>query len=385
MKILVVEDNPGDARLLREFLREAAPDAYDVRVASRLDEALAALASEPPDVVLLDLSLPDSSGIETVQATLERAPETPIVVLTGLADERMAIQAVQAGAQDYLMKGEIEGRLLVRAIRYAQERKRLEIDRLRALEREQEARTTAEAAVRARDQVMGIVSHDLGNSLTAINLHCMLLERGGAIQGEELEKRAGTIRQLVEQMHRLRQDLLDVVSIESGKLSIALERQSLEGVVAGATEALGEIVRRKGLALQVLVDEGLPEVLADRERLIQVLSNLLGNAVKFTPDGGRVTLRATRMTSEICVSVEDTGPGISETDAAHIFDAFWRKAEGDREGAGLGLAIARGIVESHGGRIWVESEPGRGSRFRFTVPVATPRPADQIPAPMNGP
>src|SRR5690606_20463503 len=135
-----------------------------------LSAAHQALQSSPFDIVLLDLSLPDSHGMNTVTHTLPVAGETPIVVLTGLDDEGVALQAVQAGAQDYLIKGSIDGQILRRALHYALERKRLDTERSRALESEQEARAAAEAAVRVRDEVMGIVSHDLGNSLSAIGL-----------------------------------------------------------------------------------------------------------------------------------------------------------------------------------------------------------------------
>jgi signal transduction histidine kinase len=125
-------------------------------------------------------------------------------------------------------------------------------------------------------------------------------------------------------------------------------------------------------------------VRADRERLLQVLSNLLANAVKFTPPGGEITLRVEIETEDVRVSVEDTGPGITPEDAQRVFDAFWRKEHGGRGGAGLGLAIARGIVERHGGRIWVESVVGRGSAFRFTLPEIPPEPAAQRPTSTNG-
>jgi signal transduction histidine kinase len=381
MKLLLVEDNPGDARLLRELLRESGIGDYTVIAASTLREAMDRLAEEAVDVVLLDLSLPDSTGLSTVRRTLTCAPETPIIVLTGLDDETIAVQAVQAGAQDYLVKGNIDGRLLLRAIRYAVERKVLEIERLRALEREQEARSAAEAAVRARDEVMGIVSHDLGNSLSAVGLQCMVLERS-AQDLPDVARRTTTIRQLVDQMHRLRQDLIDVVSIEAGRLSIELDDQPLEPVIDEVIETLGSLAHGKDLDIRTEFPPELPTVRADRQRLLQVFSNLLGNAVKFTPAGGRITFRLSYQDDAICVSVEDTGPGISEADAALVFDPFWRKERGERGGAGLGLAIARGIVEGHGGRIWVESELGGGSAFRFTLPYPAdrPRPASSGPA-----
>jgi phosphoserine phosphatase RsbU/P len=369
MKILLVEDNPGDARLLREVLREEGPGEFEVVTVDRLADAHRELGTSGFDIVLLDLSLPDSSGLDTLRLTLPHAPQTPIIVLTGLDDERIALRAVQAGAQDYLVKGDIEGRLLLKSLRYARERKRLETEMVHALEREQEARAAAEAAVRARDEVMGIVSHDLGNSLSAIGVHCRLLGRAGPGDATEVQKRTAAIRQLVEQMHRLRQDLIDVVSLESGKLAIQLELQPLEPVLEEALETLGDLAHGKRLELKQEKLSNLPAVWIDRQRILQVLSNLLGNAVKFTPEEGRITLGARADESEVIVTVQDTGMGISPQDVVQVFEPFWRKERGERGGAGLGLAIARGIVETHHGRIWVESRPGEGSAFRFTLPI----------------
>src|SRR5690606_21201339 len=165
LRILLVEDNPGDARLLREHLREAGSLHFELTHVERLSEAREKVRTDEIDVVLLDLSLPDAHGLETVRSMLESAPEAPIIVLTGLDDDATAVQAVQAGAQDFLVKGHVDGPLLARAVRYAMERKRLDQERALLLESEREARATAEAAVRGRDEVLRVVAHDLGNSL----------------------------------------------------------------------------------------------------------------------------------------------------------------------------------------------------------------------------
>src|SRR5688500_15045928 len=164
IRILLVEDNPGDARLLREFLREAHNLPFDLVHVERLADARAKLDEGGADIILLDLSLPDAHGIESVEQMLEAAGESPIIVLTGLDDETTATRAVQAGAQDYLIKGRVSGSSLGRSIRYAMERKRLEVERAQLLVREQSARVRAEQAVQARDEVLRVVAHDLGNS-----------------------------------------------------------------------------------------------------------------------------------------------------------------------------------------------------------------------------
>ncbi|HEX8241849.1 MAG TPA: ATP-binding protein [Longimicrobium sp.] len=371
LRVLLVEDNPGDARLIRETLRDAGGPPFDLAHAGHLAAALPLLAARGADVVLLDLSLPDAHGLETLTRALAAAPDAAIVVLTGLDDETVAIQAVQAGAQDYLVKGQVEPGMLTRALRYAMERKRLEAERARLLEREHEARTAAEAAVRARDEVLRIVAHDIGNSLSAVKIHALVLERTLPPAGEfgEARKRTGAIRELTAQMDRLRQDLLDVAAIEAGRLSVEPAPLDVGEVVGQAAAALAELAREKGVSLSATVASGLPRVWADRERLLQVLANLGGNAVKFTPAGGSVTVRAERNGGSVRVSCQDTGPGIAGEDLPHVFDRFWQARSTRRAGAGLGLAIARGIVEAHGGTISAESTPGVGSTFAFTLPA----------------
>jgi signal transduction histidine kinase len=166
----------------------------------------------------------------------------------------------------------------------------------------------------------------------------------------------------------LRQDLIDVVSLEAGRLAVYLEEQPLEPIVSEAIETLGDLAHGKDLRISSSFPEDLPGVRADRQRLLQVLSNLIGNAVKFTPAGGEIIFRIETEEGFVRVSVEDTGPGIAAESIDRVFDPFWRGQRGHRGGAGLGLAIAKGIVLTHGGRIWVESEIGRGSAFRFTLP-----------------
>jgi signal transduction histidine kinase len=370
LRILLVEDNPGDARLIREALRDAGSLDFELKHADRLAAALPLLAAHEADVALLDLSLPDAHGLETVTRALAAAPDVPIVVLTGLDDETVAIQAVQAGAQDYLVKGQAEPGMLARALRYAMERKRLEAERARLLEAEHQARTAAEAAVRARDEVLRIVAHDIGNSLSAVKIHALVLERTLPAGDGEARKRTAAIRDLTAQMDRLRQDLLDVAAIEAGRLAVEPVELEVGAVVAEAVESLAGVAAEKGVALSSTVEAGLPRVFADRERVLQVLANLAGNAVKFTPSGGRVEVSAAREGDEVRVAVHDTGPGIAAEDLSYVFDRFWQARSTRRAGAGLGLAIAKGIVEAHGGRISAESTAGEGSTFAFTLPVA---------------
>lgn len=371
-RILLVEDNPGDARILRELLREARSLPFELTHVERLEAARAHMQGAGADVVLLDLSLPDAHGLETVRAMLEAAPGAPIIVLTGLDDDTTAVQAVQAGAQDFLVKGNVDGPLLARAVRYAMERKRLEVERAQLLASEREARATAEAAVRGRDEVLRVVAHDLGNSLSAVLVTTTVLRRivPEEVAGGQARRRVENIRALVEQMQRLRQDLLDAALLEAGQLTIAPGPSGPSTLVEQSLERYAPVAEERSIELIDRVAPGLPRVLADEPRLLQVIANLLTNALKFTPPGGTIEVGAERDSAMVRFFVRDTGPGIPPENLERLFDRFWTTRQGNPFGAGLGLAIARGIVEAHGGRMGVQSEAGTGSEFWFQVPVA---------------
>lgn len=369
-RILLVEDNPGDARLLRELLREVRLP-FELTHVERLEHAVARYRAEGADIVLLDLTLPDTAGLQTVERMLEAAPDAPIIVLTGLDDDSVAVQAVHAGAQDYLVKNRLDSGLLIRSIRYARERKLLELERARLLRGERAARAAAEAAVRARDEMLRIVSHDLGNSLSAVLVNSELLLRTHATAPEDTTRqRLLSIRKVTEQMQRLRQDLLDVAMIEAGRLSMERRPVPPRLIIAEAVQQFEALAAEKSIALLPRTNPDDRPVLADVERLAQVVGNLLGNALKFTPAGGVVMLGTEPLQKEARFFVTDTGPGIREEDVRNVFDRFWTTRAGNRQGAGLGLAIAKGIVEAHGGHIGVESRPGAGSTFYFTIPFA---------------
>ena len=234
-----------------------------------------------------------------------------------------------------------------------------------AIENARLYRASVEATQR-RDQVLGVVAHDLRNPLTTI----LMRTSAHARQPNEVIHRAAT------RMNRLIQDLLDVSLIEMGQLTIQRARLSGGELVVEAVETQKMLATASSVELRLDVGEHVAEVWGEHDRLLQVFENLIGNAIKFTTAGGWITVGAASNDQEVVFWVADSGAGIEPGDVPHVFDRFWQATRGDRRGAGLGLPITKGIVEAHGGHIWVESTLGRGSTFFFSIPSARPT-ADQ--------
>jgi len=233
-----------------------------------------------------------------------------------------------------------------------------------AIENARLYRASVEAA-QLRDQVLGVVAHDLRNPLSAILLMAGALKRLDPDAAE-------TIRSAGTRMDRLIQDLLDVALMESSQLTLERVRMSPRELIFGAVETQRPLASSSSLELRVDLDRDVPNVLGDRGRLLQVFQNLIGNAIKFTDAGGRITVSAASSDHEVVFQVADTGCGIAPMDLPRVFDRFWQATRAGSQGAGLGLQITKGIVETHGGRIWVESSEGRGTTVSFTIPTVAP-------------
>jgi signal transduction histidine kinase/DNA-binding response OmpR family regulator len=229
---------------------------------------------------------------------------------------------------------------------------------------------TAQQAVAAREQVLAVVAHDLRNPLSTVAMGAQMLADSLTDAEHAADRRyVAAIHRAAERMDQLIQDLLDITRWESGQLAINPTPQPIGPVIADVVEMHRLSAGAERIVLRLDLGDPLPRVSIDAHRLQQVLSNLLGNALKFTPDGGSITVRArTHYETSVLVSVIDSGPGLPAEQLPHIFSRFWQGERSDRRGIGLGLAIARGLVEAHGGEIWVESEPGDGCRFHFTIP-----------------
>jgi PAS domain S-box-containing protein len=228
----------------------------------------------------------------------------------------------------------------------------------------------AKRAIRTRDDLLAVVSHDLKNPLNVVSMVAGILqmEEAGGEHGDLVRKHGQLLGRATKRMLGLIDDLLDLASIEAGRLSMETADESVTELALAAIDLLQPVAVQKGADVRWTEGEVLPRVRADRRRVQQVLSNLIGNALKFVRTGGSITVRAHASPGEVVFEVADDGPGIAADHLPYLFERFW-KAPGDaRAGTGLGLYIVHGIVSAHGGRVWAESEPGRGSRFYFTLP-----------------
>jgi signal transduction histidine kinase len=378
--VLLIEDNPGDVRLIEEMLKESRGARFRLECAEHLTAGLGRLAQGGVEAVLLDLSLPESQGLDTFRRVRSHSPGVPLVVLTGTDDEELGNKAVQAGAQDYLIKGQVDGPLLRRALRYAIERGRIE----------EELRRRAEQLAdmdRRKDEFLATLAHELRNPLAPIrnSLHILQLSQHQSPAAEQVHE---MMKRQVNHMVRLVDDLLEVSRITRGKIELRKERVELAAVLRNAVETSRPLVEaaRHQLAISIAPEQLTLEV--DPVRLAQVIANLLNNAAKYTAEGGQIWLTALRDGDEAVVSVRDNGLGIPPDMLPRVFDMFaqvdhtLKRSQG---GLGIGLTLARTLVEMHGGRIEAHSGgPGQGSEFTVRLPLTSADPSGQGRLPGDG-
>jgi signal transduction histidine kinase len=361
--ILLIDDNPDDRALAIRALREddSTLRVVEITTAEAFERAL---SDGPFDAVVTDYQLRWSDGLTVLQQIKERAVDCPVILFTDSGSEEVAVAAMKAGADDYVIKGPRRARSVATAVRLARERARLRI-------REQEA-------LRLRDAFLMSAGHELRTPLTVLIGYLDLFQERVAIGEvtvseqdrswlEVIVRKAATLRHLVT-------DLLDVARLSTGVLSLDTHLIDLCAITRRAVEEAGPLLRKHSQTLDLACPADPLVVHGDPLRLEQALQNLLDNAVRYSPGGGPVTVTLVQAGSQACLSIKDRGIGIPEADQTQVFERFYRAGNINplqTSGFGLGLYLTRAIVEHHGGTITVESAEGQGSTFTIYLPLGS--------------
>ena len=364
--VLLLDDEPKVLSGLKRALRK---EPYEVLCATSAEEALTLLQERPIDVVISDQDMPGMTGAAFLAQVRQTYPATSRFMLTGKATLDVALQAINEDAVKQFFTKPCDPATLAQSIRNSLHEKALE----QALER------ARQQELELKDRLLSHVSHELRSPLAATYQFLTLVLDGlaGDVPPAQRQHLEVALRN-VNQLRAMVSDLLDCSRAANGKLTVAPQPMDISGIVHEVLEARRPDAVQKGLDLQAtLPPAGLPRVAADPVRLRQVLANLVDNAIKFTPAPGAITVGHRALAAEpemLCITVADTGCGLRPEDATRIFERLSQTTEGidaGRQGLGLGLYICHELMQRHGGRIWVESELGRGSTFCLTLPLCS--------------
>ncbi len=357
---LLVEDNPGDRRLIREMLAEVSSITFDVQYADRLQAAIEYLGQNKVEVILLDLGLPDSQGLETLRKIYAQVPELPIVVLTGLNDEMIGVQAVNEGAQDYLIKGQVDTHLLRRTIRYAIERKQAE---------QRERRLQLQLNLSSRLASLGLmvegIAHEINNPLTSVIGFAQMLAYADI--PDDAREDAKRVSENAQRVADIMKNLLTFARQQKLRRTYINANDLMEATLEMRAHPLDD----SNITVTTQLDSTLPSTMADAALLQQAFLNLIVNAeteMRLAHGRGNLLIMTEQKSDMIQVSFTDDGPGIAPANLIHLFDPFF-STRGVGQGTGLGLSVCYGIVTEHNGRIDVRSQLGKGSVFTVQLPV----------------
>jgi len=360
LSLLIVEDSPLDGALvLRELRRNGIAFSHEVvETASDFDRAL---ATGTWDAVLSDFNVPSFGAIPALKCLRDKGIDIPLLVISGAIGEENAVELMKAGAEDLITKNNLH-RLVPSLLRSLRE-KQLRL-------REEEAKAAATRAIKDRENMVALVSHDLKSPLSGLrlNLDALSARISREANKDQFEKHLRRMRNSLDRMQGLVSNVLDFSKIEGGTFSIQKERTVVGGVISDVVEEFQEQLRSKSIELKVSIPPTPVLASFDRTRLFQVFANLLGNAIKFTGPGGKIEIGANPTSDGVTFLVRDTGMGISQSDLPLVFNRLYQAREASPLGTGLGLFIAKSIVDAHNGRIWVESELGKGTTFYFYLP-----------------
>jgi signal transduction histidine kinase len=378
VKILLIEDDVAEARLLQEVLKGFSLTVFGLTHVRRLQEGLGRLNQENFDVILLDLTLPDSQGLASLELLVNRTPHLPIVVLTNTNDDRLAVEAVRQGAQDYLVKRNINIDVLVRSLQYAIERQKVS-DLLREtnenlvtqIEQKTAELMKAKEINQLQSELVSMFSHDFRSPLTTV-LSCveLLQNKSDRLNEERKTYLFQMLRSASKNMVQLLDEVLLVGKADSGTLECQLSELDLEGFCYQLIEELQINADKKHIQLFFLCDRQFPKSLWDENLLRHILGNLLANAIKYSPEYGRVEFELTKSDRQIIFRIQDWGIGIPQQDLQHLFEPFHRASNvGKTPGTGLGLAIVKSCVTTHQGQVTIDSEINVGTSAIVTLPM----------------
>jgi signal transduction histidine kinase len=378
VKILLIEDNLAEARLLQEFLKQSPSKEFSLDHVQRLRDAFHELSQQNYDVILLDLTLPDSQGLSSLPLLMSQAPSTPIVVLTNINDEELAIEAVKQGAQDYLVKRQVNPDVLVRSVQYAIARKQV-LEQLRTvnqtLESTVEERTAelekAQELYQFKSEFVSMLSHDIRNPLNTILLAAGLLQNNDdKLTKEKKMSHLNMIRAAIKNMAHLLDEVSLIGKADSGKLQCQLYPVDLEYLCNQILEDIHLTALEKHITIEFNITGDFSSTLWDENLLRHILENILSNAIKYSPPGNKVKFELTQKEKTATFKIQDWGMGISQQDQNQIFVPFHRGENvSGVSGTGMGLSIVKKCVEAHGGEIYVESQIGVGTTFTVTLPL----------------
>jgi two-component system sensor histidine kinase/response regulator len=372
--ILVVDDEKDIREMLFKTLTRLG--GFCVKLAEDAEEALRRIEQEKYDLVLTDLKMPGKDGLQLVTEISKLKPEILTVLMTGHGSIDSALEAMKQGASDYLTKPLNINELIVRLQRVLEERQRL-VKLKDFVSQLEKANQELRRVDHMKSEFVSIASHELRTPLATIKNAVQLVLKGKAGEVNETQGNFLSMAEKnIDRLIKILNNLLDLSRIEYGKIEMKSEELELKGIVEFILASLTPQANEKPLHLRMEVPEGLPLVYGDREKIEQVLMNLVGNAIKFTPEGGEISVSARPTHDEgdmVAISVKDSGIGIPKDQLGKVFDKFYQ-VEGSLHrslsGTGLGLSITKGLVEANEGRIWAESEVGKGSIFTFTLPVS---------------
>lgn len=365
MKILNIEDNESDFQLMLHHLKKGGVrDVIAKRVATE-EEFREALSTEKWNVVISDYNIPGIDPLIALQIVRETSKYLPFIVVSGTVGEESVAEMMKAGVQDFVMKSRLErlGPVIKRSLR-----------ELAVHEQEARSRTIAKRAMQAKEEMLAIVYHDIKNPLSAIQLDAQLLEilskkAPGPEVMNELQLHAKRVLRTVDRLKILVSDLLEhnnPLHEGSDQETFTIKKSALNPlqIVNDVLDSFRPLIQEKNIVIKKIILQKKETAMLDKERIHQVLSNILSNALKFSPVNGEISIELNDLNGETTFSITDNGPGIDQSDLARIFEKYWTGGSGN----GLGLFICKSIIEAHGGKILANSLKGKGATFTIRIP-----------------